>query len=173
MPKINTQLIQEAIRFGWETFKDNIGFFLMLDVVVLIVYTLPGMLKAMIGDVLYQNSILFYLINIIAWFVEIALYLGLAKVSLLFVDKHKATVHNLYKNLPYVPYLIATVLFSMALLAGLLLFVIPAVVLIVVFGFYIYVLVDKKVGVMESFKQSAAITQGNRINLFLFSLVIG
>ena len=116
---------------------------------------------------------MFYLINVIAWFVEIALYLGLAKVSLLFVDKHKATLHNLYKNLPYVPYLIATVLFSMALLAGLLLFVIPAVVLIVVFGFYIYVLVDKKVGVMESFKQSAAITQGNRINLFLFSLVIG
>jgi uncharacterized membrane protein len=65
----------------------------------------------------------------------------------------------------------ATLLFWIMVAIGLVLLIVPGVYLALRYGQYMTAIVDRDMGIMESFYYSSAITTNNRLNLFLLSLI--
>ena len=55
---------------------------------------------------------------------------------------------------------------------GLILLIIPGIYLAIKYQFFSFLIVDKNMGIMESFKKSEEMTQGVKMNLLLFSLAL-
>lgn len=66
----------------------------------------------------------------------------------------------------YVRVLVLTLIFSMMLLGGFMLLIVPGILIMLAYTFGEYALVDENLPVKESFLRSAAITQGHRTDLF-------
>jgi len=67
--------------------------------------------------------------------------------------------------------IIASILFGLMIVVGLLFLIAPGVYLALRFGQYMNAIVDRDMGIMESFYYSSAITTNNRLNLFLLFLI--
>ena len=68
-------------------------------------------------------------------------------------------------------YFIASLLFFLMVGAGLLLLIVPGVILSLVFWFYGYALVDKRLGPIAALKEGARISRGARLEFFLFLFI--
>lgn len=66
----------------------------------------------------------------------------------------------------YVRVLALTLIFSMMLLGGFMLLIVPGILIMLAYSFGEYALVDERLPVKDSFLRSAAITQGHRTDLF-------
>jgi uncharacterized membrane protein len=69
------------------------------------------------------------------------------------------------------PALGATILFTLMVAVGFVLLIVPGVYLALRYGFFLTAMVDRDLGVIDSFKYSSQITTNNRLNLFLLSLL--
>jgi hypothetical protein len=69
------------------------------------------------------------------------------------------------------PAFLATVLFGIVFALGLLLLIVPGVYLAMRYGLFMAAMVDRDLGVIDSFKYSSTITTNNRMNLFLLALL--
>ncbi len=65
----------------------------------------------------------------------------------------------------------ATVLYGLMIVGGLILFIFPGVYLAVKYGLFPYAFVDKELGIMDSLKYSAKLTEGVKFKLLGFYLV--
>ena len=63
-------------------------------------------------------------------------------------------------------YLIASAIVSLVVALGLVLLIVPGIVLAVMFMFYAYFIIDKKMKAFDALKQSMALTKGYRMQLF-------
>lgn len=65
----------------------------------------------------------------------------------------------------------ASILYGLMVFGGVLLFIVPGIILALMFGQYYYLIVDRDLGVMDSLKTAKQITDGNKLTLFLLGLV--
>ena len=71
------------------------------------------------------------------------------------------------------PYILASILFGIAVFVGLILCIIPGLIFAVVYHFYGYVLVENpSTGAMDSLKKAADISRGHRWELFGLFIVL-
>ena len=88
--------MSEALSFGWETMKKNIGFFIGLLIIAFLIKELPGI----IGDYATKQGLAF--IGIILYAVGLILNfvvkLGLTKISLKFCDGIKGEFDDLLSS---------------------------------------------------------------------------
>lgn len=74
------------------------------------------------------------------------------------------------------PYLLRTwlgsLIFGLAVTVGLILLVVPGVILATIYGAFGALIVDRNLGLIESFQASARITAGSRMTMFLLLLVL-
>lgn len=161
---------KEAVRFGWETTKKNFWFLVGITAVMGLIQFIPGFLESYLRD---QEALL-GVINIIGYVVSLVLSLGLIKIVLAFYDKRKPQFSELFAFDPklILRYFLATLLYSLIVLLGFILLIIPGVYLSIKYGFYPYLIVDKNMGVFESFSKSGEIAKGNIWNLFVFGLLL-
>lgn len=116
-------------------------------------------LYAMIGFLTVFSLIFCLLISFFA--------LGNTKIGFEFYDKQESHIKTLFScGHLIVCYIIATMLYLLMIAIGLLCFVIPGIYLMITYGFYRHGIVYKNLGIMESFKQSAEITQGSKLGIF-------
>ena len=73
----------------------------------------------------------------------------------------------------YVPMLVTMLIFTLATQIGFLLLIIPGIIIFLMFGQYVYLIVDRNLGIVESLEMSKEITQGNKMTIFLIGLVCG
>lgn len=66
----------------------------------------------------------------------------------------------------------ASILYGLIVMVGFILLVIPGIIWAIKFQFYSFLIVDKGVGIMDSLKQSSAMTEGVKVDLFLFALLL-
>lgn len=160
----------EAIRFGWNTMKSNLGFFIGLLIIVgLITVILYVPQWLMVKDAPDLASIL----SIVAVVLEIIIEMGMIKIALKFADNSKAELGDLFSCVPLIPkYLIASILYGLIVLGGMILVIIPAIIWGIKFHFFSYFIVDKGEGPIEALKRSSSITMGAKWDLFLFALLI-
>lgn len=71
------------------------------------------------------------------------------------------------------PYLIASILMTVMVMVGFLVFIVPGIIVVLVFGFYGFHIVDTaERSPIEALRRSAWITRGERLRLFGLGLVL-
>ncbi len=190
---MNTFSISEALAFGWETFKKNVGFFIILVVILgifqfgvsFLVSWLTGETNVYVnvGSTQYQqtkegvfagNPAIVTLLNVISTIISLLISIGMMKIFLDFVDGKKGDLKDLYQQYPLaLKYIGASILEGLIVLAGFLFFIIPGIYLAVKLSMTTYVVVDKKAGPIDAIKSSYEITKGNWWNLVFLGVVSG
>lgn len=171
--------IGEALSFGWNTFKINWGLLLGAFIIFVLIsggvdYVLSNIFPATIstGFSIDFSGIILFIVNTF-------LTLGLIKIVLALHDKKETAIGDLCScaNL-LIAAVTATFLYLLMVCIGFVLLVLPGMNRGIMFQFYGFVIVDKKVVPIQALKESKKITcglkensfSGVNMNLFLFDL---
>ena len=161
--------LEEALKFGWERTKSNIGFLIGVMLVSWLAQAIPSHFEKMFKD---SHSALYIVFFLISTFVGGMVTIGLVKISLSFCDHGTGEFNDLLSGLPvFANYFVASLLFSLAVMGGCILLIVPGIILAVRLGFYPYLIIDRNMTIMESLKQSFEVTKGSTMDLFLFGIV--
>ena len=164
---MDTISVQGALHFGWDTFKKRPGFFIGMTAIIFVVSWLTGFIIGMVG--LKGNS-LGSLLNLL---VTTLLDLGVVATMLKVYDApESAKIGDLWHPHQYLPYLGATLLTGLIIVVGLILLIVPGVIAAMMLLFVKFIVVDRKMGPIEALKESARMTKGHRMSLFLLVLAI-
>jgi hypothetical protein len=129
----------------------------------------PGGFGADFSGAAKQHSVPGFLISTLF---STYLGLGLVRCCLSIASGDGATIATLFSQGPkLIKALLASLLFGLMVMAGLLLLIVPGIVLMLRFAFYQEAIVDRNLGVIDAFKYSAQLTQNNRLNLFRLGLL--
>ena len=163
--------MSEAVDFGWNTMKSNIGFFICLLIVAGLIYTIPDA----IVEILVEDALFLAIIIWIASFVlSMIIGMGLIKISLRFCDGEKGEFSDLFSCYPlFINYLVSSILYGLIVMVGLILLIIPGIIWAIQFCFYEYLIVDRGFGPVDALKKSSEITKGVKWDLFAFGILLG
>lgn len=162
--------VGESIRFGWNTFKKRpwivIGAFVT-------VFVISGVLNGMLTALLpLEGASSTHMSSAMNFFISMTIGILLEMGLLTFVlrahdDIEKVTFNDLWNPGFFLNYLIAQILVGLTVMLGFVLLIVPGIIAAVGLMFTPYIILDKKMGAIESFKASWALTQGHRMQLFL------
>ena len=165
----------EAIRFGWDTTKKNLAFFIGILVISGIFQLIPEALNKFVLRPAKGNLILVLVVALITigfYLVNLIVTMGLLRISLKFVDNEKPQITDLFSCAPLLlKYIISSILFAAIVALGLMLLIIPGIIMAIRLSFNFYFIVDKGVGPIEALKSSFNITRDNTGNLFIFGII--
>ncbi|GBE04373.1 MAG TPA: hypothetical protein ENH45_01250 [Nitrospirae bacterium] len=161
----------EAIRFGWETMKENIWFFIPLLIIAFLIKSVPGAIAEYAGSEFPVISTVLWLSGLLLGYV---VDMGLVKISLQFCDGVKGKFDDLLSSFDIlIPFIVASILYGLIIFGGFLLLVVPSIIWGIQFSLYPYFIVEKKLGPIEALKASSRATMGAKWDLFLFGLLLG
>jgi len=160
----------DAVRFGWETVKGNLGFFIVLLLVASLIQNLPGI----IGRFAEKFPLISLTLFLAGWFLGFVVQMGLIKVSLKFCDGTKGKLDDLLSSFDLLfKFIGGTFLYGLIIMAGFVLLVVPGIIWAVKFSLTPYFIVDRNLGPIEALKASSKATKGAKWDLFLFGLLLG
>lgn len=123
-----------------------------------------------------SNDQLSLISSIISSFISVFFMLGATRVGLRIVDGKPFDIGMLFSGgAMLLKGFGAYIIYWIMVLLGLVLLIVPGVILMLRFGMYQNAIVDRKMGVFDSFGYSWNLTRGNGLNLFvifLFSICI-
>ncbi|MBV9945265.1 MAG: hypothetical protein JOZ69_00265, partial [Myxococcales bacterium] len=97
--------------------------------------------------------------------------MGIIRIWLGIIRGERVSVGMLFSGSDrFWPLLGATLLASIALLVGFLLFIVPGIILAMGIGFYAYFVVDARTGALDGLKASWNATRGQKGAIFAFGL---
>lgn len=140
--------IGESIAFGWKTTIDNIW---------------SWVLTVLVG-------------GLIGWIpvVGALIQAGFIKITLKVYDGEKPRVGELFSQVDkWLRFFLAAVLYVLVVLVGLILCVIPGIYWGIKYYFFAYYIVEKDMGIIESFKASGDLTLESKLDLFLLWILLG
>ncbi|MEK7558821.1 MAG: hypothetical protein AAB521_00780 [Patescibacteria group bacterium] len=160
--------ISEALRYGFNFFKANLVTFIKLGGVLLVINILSNMVTEAL-----KGSALSLIWGLISFAISLLVQIGSIKIVLDLYDKKQLNFSHLYSHSSlFLRYLGASILYVIAVGIGFILLIIPGIYLAIKWQFYSFLIVDKNMGIMESFKKSSAMTEGVKWKLFLFALAL-
>ncbi len=159
----------EAISYGWEAMKRNLGFFILFQIVIMILYSLlywivnsadkGGFPSGLAG--LLRFAVMFSVTMVWVWTA---------------LRVHDAKVHDyaaLFSNGRRIwNYLAVEFLYALIIAAGFILLVIPAFIWGIQFGYARFAVLDEGLGPIEALRRSSELTRDGRSNLFLLGLIL-
>jgi len=161
----------EAVRFGWETMKANIGFFIALLTVAFLIENVPGAIAEYAGGEFPVISLLLWISGLLLGFV---VQMGLIRISLQFCDNIKGKLDDLLSSFDILlEFLTASALYTIIFFCGFLLLVVPGIIWGIKFSLYPYFIVEKKLGPIEALKASSRATMGVKWDLFVLGMLLG
>ncbi|MDH3198878.1 MAG: DUF975 family protein, partial [Candidatus Krumholzibacteria bacterium] len=106
-------------------------------------------------------------------FVTLVIEIGLVKIVLKFEAGQMPEFANLFDGIDRVPNLfVATLVGTAAVIAGLILLIVPGIIVGLRLMFAGFVVVDQKAGPIDALQKSWAMTRGYTLDLFLFALAV-
>lgn len=164
----------EAIKFGFNTTRKSLKFFIPLTLIILIIDFLPGYLVNQISE---GNRAFIFLINFFGGVLTTIVSIGFLKISLKFIDNQQANLTDLFSSwnnyLLVIKYWLSSVIFGLIVFLGILLFLVPGIIWAIKLQYYSFLIVEKKMGPIEAFRLSWQITKGNKWQLFLLGILLG
>jgi uncharacterized membrane protein len=113
------------------------------------------------------------LISFILTLLQLYLSLGFIKIMLCLIDDRYVEVKDLFNNArPFLSYFVASFLYGMATLIGLLLLVVPGIFIAVRLQFYPYYILEEGDTSMSALQKSYYATQNLTLELFLFGITV-
>lgn len=162
--------IKESLRFGWDTFKRRPWFFIIAFAVMFGITLVLDSIKSSPDVAGTIPGGVFSILNLV-----VGILLAMAQISLglkAYDGVESLSARSLWTPNPFWKFTGAYLLIALIVLAGLILLIVPGVILAVMLMFTLYLVMDRKLGPIEALKESARITKGNRVQLFLFLLAI-
>jgi len=161
--------IGDAISYGWGAYWKNVGPMVVIAIVVFAIQAIFSVLAASMDGAVGQFAIRF-----IGTLVSLLITLGWLRVALEITNGVKPEVGDVFKASGYGTFIIASILFYIGFVIGLILLIIPGIIFAVVFGFYGFVIAQRPqgTGVMEALQASADLTRGHRWQLFGLGIVL-
>ena len=162
----------EAIRFGWETTKSNLGFFIGLLLIVFIIAAFFSGFGSLFEESLPFLSLIFNLGSLVF---NLIISIGFIKVALKFYDGKKGEFGDFFTftGSLLLTFFAGSLLFGLIIVLGYILLIIPGIILMIKLQFFNYFIVDKDMGPIEALQASWGITKGVKWELFLFMLLLG
>lgn len=160
----------EALRFGWETAKKNIRFFI---VVLLITFGISFIFSTLDSSFEEEAVSPRFIIGILSWVVSSITSIGLIQICLNFVEKKESKYMDLFTHYDRtVNYMATSILYGLIVVAGLILLVVPAIYWGVRFQFFSYLVTEKNLGPIEALKGSWNMTADHTWQLFVYGLIV-
>jgi uncharacterized membrane protein len=159
--------ISKAVGKGWKLTTSHLGFLLGVAVITVI---LPNFLQNLLTSD-HGPSIWNGLVKIVLIIVGMVLQLGVYKISLMLIDGKKPEFKDLFEQYPkLVNYLVASILYGLGVVVGLILLVVPGIWFALRYQFYGVAIVDKNLDPIEALKYSSQITKDNTLKLLGLAL---
>ena len=161
----------EAVRFGWNTMKSNLGFFIGILIVAALISIVPSIISVLIQEKAPALSII---IDITTWVLRLVIVMGLIRITLRFCDNEKGKFVDLFSCFPlFLKFLFGLILYVLIILGGMILLIIPGIIWAIKSLFVSYFIVDKRLYPVEAVNRTFVITKGVKWDLFLFVLLLG
>lgn len=162
--------VGEVLQASWDMTKSDwrqylwLGAMSMLAWVALIVVSIG---LDMVGVPRFVGSLLSCLLMVQ---VSIFMLRGLLAIG----RKQKLALTELvqFDSRLFIHMLLATLLFYVVVMVGMVLFIVPGIIASLMFGFYMFSLVDKHTDAISSLEDSMHMTEGNKVQIFLFQIVM-
>ena len=164
---MNTFSVGTALRFGWETFKKRPWFLVGATLLVFVLSWIISAIQNAQSGVVALGFVIFLAALAVSTLIDMgftALYLHAHD------DVSKTSLNDLWHPKPFWQYLIATILVGFLVIAGLILLIVPGLILVTLFAFVKFLIIDRNLGPIEAMKESVRITRGHRLDLFLLIL---
>lgn len=161
--------IGEAIGVGWRGFTGNIGAMALYALIVLGVSILVNLVFSP-----FEGRFATFVANVVAFTINQLVAIGWLRIALDIIDRGRADLSRVSESFDVlVPYIIAAVLFSIAVTIGLILLIIPGIIAAIVLGFYGWILVDRSErDAIAALRHSIEITRGEWLRLFLLGIAL-
>lgn len=173
MASKNNFSIGEAVSYGFNRAKKHWGFLIVCVLISIAASMIPNLTASALTD-RGNPTIASFIVQIAGWVLQMAVSLGLIGVALRLYDKKRTEFKNLfdYFNL-IIPYLIASIIYGVIVVVGLILLIIPGIIWAIKFRYFSYFMVDKNLGPIDALKASSKITKGVKWQLLFFGIVLG
>lgn len=164
--------INAALSFGWRTLTTHAGSLVPIALVYFIIMAAVSIMGGHMGATT-SPSFVELLRRIVANLISIILGAGMIKVALAYIDGQEPTIGTFFSNsFPTVLRIFgASILIGIIVVAGLILFVIPGIYLAFMYSQTNYFIIEKGMGVFEAMSNSSRVTQGVKLQLFLFGII--
>lgn len=178
---MQTLSVRNSVSFGWETFKSRPWFFIGISVLVLLIgmvlggleETLNNLAEAAFGPQAAAVTLIAIVAALFSFGASALLELGRTVLFLRAHDRAESvSVRDLWQPEHFWSYFGTMVMFTVMILVGFVLLIVPGIILGIIFGFSLYLVAEKGLMPIDAFKESARITKGNRWNLFLLGLAL-
>jgi uncharacterized membrane protein len=161
----------EAIRFGWDTMKSNIGFFIGLLIVAFLIENLPGIISHFVTGTFPMVAVL---LTAAGMLLGMVVQMGLMKVSIKFCDGIKGQLDDLLSSFNLLlKYFAGSLVYFLIVIGGIILLIVPGIIWAIKFSLFPYFIVDKGLGPIEAIKASGRATDDAKWDLFLFGGLLG
>jgi uncharacterized membrane protein len=161
--------IEDAIRFGWDTFKKNFELILAIEIAATVTLAVVGGASELLETRGWYHE---FAMSIAYFVVTMIIHLGAIKVSLKYRDGEKVDFANMFDSFGILaPFMAASVVTDLAIGFGLLFLVVPGIVVAVKFCLFGFTVVDEDRGPIEAIRRSIQLTDGVGIDLFLFGML--
>ncbi|MDB4933308.1 MAG: hypothetical protein JWP87_280 [Labilithrix sp.] len=162
--------VSEALRYGWETFKRNVGPATLLALATLVAtFLVDGLAQqatARAGALAFGSTLLSKLMHALLSFLWVRFALAVHD------GRPIGTRELLPSGLMFVNFLAVSIMYGLLVMAGLVLLVVPGLYLAVRYGFVGFVVADGRPDPMGAFRESSQLTRGVRGRLFLLAVVL-
>ena len=161
----------EAIRFGWNTMKENFWFFAGLLIFVFSLYLILGFVDGITKD---QHPGIALMVNLVSLFLQLLIGMGIIRITLKCCDNEKGKFSDLFSGFPLLlKYFVGSIVYGAIVFLGFLLLIVPGVIWAIKYQFFTYLMVDQGLGPIAAIKKSGAVTKGSKWDLFTFGLLLG
>jgi hypothetical protein len=177
----------ECVKRGFELTKRHFGNILLVGLVYFAIFMgisfVVGLVQGVVGAVSMRGSASGDSVNmivlganlvgqIVTQVVSVFLGLGLARIGLNLISGKEFSVGMLFgEGHKLLRAIGASILFGLMVMVGVLLLVVPGIYLALRYGQFMNAIVDRDLGVMDSFAYSSSITTNNKLQLFLLALL--
>ena len=161
--------VGDAISYGWGAYWKNVGPMVVIAIVVFVIQAIfSGLAQSVDGAGLK------FVIQFIGTLVSLLITLGWLRVALEITNGVSPEIGDVFKASGYGTFILASILFYIGLVIGLILLIIPGIIFAVVFGFYGFVIAERPegTGVIEALQASADLTRGHRWQLFGLGILL-
>jgi uncharacterized membrane protein len=160
--------VGRAISYGWSAYWKNAGPLIVLALVVLVLNFAISVVGQNVSALAPR-----IVLQLIGFVVGIVLAMGLIRASLAVVEGRTPEVSLLFQTDGFGNYLVASILATIGIFFGILLFIIPGVILAIMWHFFGYVIVENPAtGPVDALRRSADITRGNRWQLLGLGILL-
>ena len=161
--------IENAIRFGWETFKKNFEIILAIEAAAAVTLAVVSVASEILEPRRWFHE---FAMSLAYFVVTMIIHLGAVKVTLKFRDGEEVNFANMFDSFGILaPFMAAAVVTDFAIGFGLLFLVVPGIIVAVRFSMFGFTIVDEDRGPIEAIRRSVQLTDGVGVDLFLFGML--